>query len=33
MNNVTVATFNSAEPAEQLKEELREAGIPAKVSD
>lgn len=33
MNNVTVATFNSVQPAEQLKEELQEAGIPAKVTD
>lgn len=33
MNNITVATFNAPQPAERLKKELQEAGVPAKVSD
>src|SRR3972149_5824978 len=33
MQTVTVATFNSAQPAERLRDWLEQAGVPTKVRD
>lgn len=33
MNTITIATFNTLQPAERLKEWLQQVGIPTKVRD